>query len=259
MSANGSTAIAAWIAGAGRLPRRGRAGDRRREAIAQAVPRLDVDRLLRVVAQRLAQFLDAGDQRVVADHRAAPHAGEQLLLGHGLARPLEQRAEHQRGLARELDLGVVLPEPRGRGLESKASEGDCDCMRSRRNPGVVPGFGSPAPRRLLSHQNRRNKARQGGFREASRASSSTASPVTPCFSALSSTPSDSSAISGCRNRMDSPRDVPLGTALAMTSACSRCLPCSTASWRGRPSSAGGRASFPKRRSAAPMCCSRRWR
>src|SRR5687768_14343913 len=102
------------------------------------MPGLDVDRLFRVVAQRPAQLLDAGDECVVADHGAAPDAGEQLALGHGFAPTLEQRSEYQRGLARELDLGVVLPESGARGLESKVSEGVIHQIpaKSRRSPGI---------------------------------------------------------------------------------------------------------------------------
>jgi 3-methyladenine DNA glycosylase/8-oxoguanine DNA glycosylase len=76
-------------------------------------------RLLRVVAQRLAHLLHAGDQRVVADHRAAPHVREQILLGHRRAGLLEQRAEHLRGLARQLDLGAVSQSRAGR-LEAES-------------------------------------------------------------------------------------------------------------------------------------------
>ena len=47
-----------------------------------------------------------------------------------------------------------------------------------------------------------------------------------------------------------------GRPCSSTSDCSRSSPCSTASWRGRPSSAGGRATCRSRRNAAPTCCSR---
>ncbi len=128
------------------LPGRRRARYRRGESVAQPVPGFDVDGLLRVVAQRLAQFLHAGDERVVTHHRAAPYAGEQFLLGNRRARAFQQRRQHQRGLAREPDFRVVFPEPRTRGLEAETAE--CDLwlhaipVKSRRCPGT-PGPGCP--------------------------------------------------------------------------------------------------------------------
>ena len=44
-----------------------------------------------------------------------------------------------------------------------------------------------------------------------------------------------------------------------TRCCSASSPSSTASWRGRPSSAGGRASCRMPSSARPMCCLPAWR
>src|SRR5690606_16681353 len=52
---------------------------------------------------------------------------------------------------------------------------------------------------------------------------------------------------------------PLAPRWPSTSPCSACSRSSTAAWRGRGSSAGGRGSCPPRSSAAPTCCCRAWR
>ena len=96
---NGSTAIAGSCCDDSRgLGRLGRSAPRqvRNEAVAVAMPSLDVARLLGVVAERLAQLLDAGGQGVVADDGVAPDRGEQLLLGDGLAGTLHQQPEDRR-------------------------------------------------------------------------------------------------------------------------------------------------------------------
>ncbi len=94
------------------------------EAVATPVARLDEPGVLRVVAQRLAQFLDAGDERIVADHSAAPHMREQFFLAHRLSRAREQCAQHRRSFQCELDLAFPEPQSRGLGLEAKTVEID---------------------------------------------------------------------------------------------------------------------------------------
>src|SRR4051812_41918662 len=103
------------------------------------MPRLDELGLLRVVAERLAQLLDARDQRVVAHDRAAPDFAKQLVLAHRLAGARDEQAEHARGLGRELDLALAGPQSRGRGLEAEAGESQW-CVHvpanSRNSPGT---------------------------------------------------------------------------------------------------------------------------
>ena len=207
----GSTAIAgrsvAQLRARGAAPRR-RLRQLRDEAVAVAMPGLDVARLLGVVPERLAQFLDAGGEGVVADDGVAPDRGEQLLLGDRLAGALHQQPQHRRGFARELDLALVGPQPGRRGLEAIASEADVlahDAQRSRRNPGVRPGL---AGRAFVAfwHITGAPTSRAGFILGGSWPwssvcrSSSTAWSATPSSSPRSSTPSASSATSGCRNR-----------------------------------------------------------
>ena len=57
------------------------------------------------VAERLADVLDALDERVVGARSAAPDRIEQLLLGDELACTLDQMIEDVEGLRPQLDLG----------------------------------------------------------------------------------------------------------------------------------------------------------
>src|SRR5688572_32906621 len=53
--------------------------DRRDQAVAALRYRLDVTRLLRIIAERLAQLDDRLRERVVADHDSRPDEAEQLV------------------------------------------------------------------------------------------------------------------------------------------------------------------------------------
>ena len=71
------------------------------EAIAAARYRLDVARLLRVVAERRPHFADRRLEHRVGDEPMAPDGVEQLVLRHQLAGLARQCAEHGERLRRE--------------------------------------------------------------------------------------------------------------------------------------------------------------
>src|SRR6187397_2841846 len=86
--------------------------------------RLDVARFSRIIAERLAQFLDARRQRVVANDAVAPHRGEQVMFGYRFAGARDKHRENRRSLRRELDFALTGPESLRQRLESKTIEGD---------------------------------------------------------------------------------------------------------------------------------------
>ena len=82
--------------------------DRSHEAIAAAHDIDDVAGARLAVAQRLAQRRDMDPKIGVVDHDARPHAIQQLLLGHRLAGPLQQRQQKIHRAAAEAALLVAL-------------------------------------------------------------------------------------------------------------------------------------------------------
>jgi hypothetical protein len=88
------------------------------------VSRFDEARLSRIVPERLAQFLNARGQGVVADDDFAPHGSEEILLADGMARAPDEQAQHLGRLPGQLDLDFPGPQPAGRGLEGTATEAD---------------------------------------------------------------------------------------------------------------------------------------
>ena len=129
MLSNGSTAIEGWSgSGRARAPCRrrilGRADGLADEPVAAPVQRLDVARPARIVRERAAQLLDAGDERRVADRGLGPHRGEQLILGDHLAGPLGEEGQQRERLGREPDLARAGHQSAAR-VETIASEGKC--------------------------------------------------------------------------------------------------------------------------------------
>ena len=77
------------------------------EAVTAAVQRLDIPRPPRMVAERLAQFLDARHQRGIAHGDLGPHRAEQLLLGDDLAGTAGHVGQQRKGLGGEPHLAVA--------------------------------------------------------------------------------------------------------------------------------------------------------
>ena len=171
--------------------RRGHQRDRRHEAIAAPVRRLDVGRRLRIVAEGLADLADADLERGVAHEHAGPHHVEELLLGHQPAGVPRQVVQHAERLGREghgpavaLERGVLHVEPVGpedqRGSVvhwAGGSRGRTACPRPqstsgrRRSASAAPAAAAaptrPAAARQLIGRIEVRRLAGGGVRQAS--------------------------------------------------------------------------------------------
>ena len=96
--------------------------DRRDEAVAAPVQRLDVRRRLRVVAERLAQHADRLGQRRVGDERVLPDRVDQLLPVDDLAGALQQQLEHAEHARRQRDLRAVAAQQPAVRIEGERAE-----------------------------------------------------------------------------------------------------------------------------------------
>jgi len=119
--------------GVARFRRGGRDGRRGDEPVAAAVQCLDVAWAPRVVPQRLADLLDAGHQRGVADRRVRPDRGEQLILGDDPSGALGQTAQESQRFRREPD-----------GPRACRESAAIEAVRAERNGLILHRFPLPA-------------------------------------------------------------------------------------------------------------------
>ena len=96
--------------------------NRRNEPVAAPRRRLDVARLARVVAQRLAQLVHHVLQRRFVDVAVAPHRIEQRVLGYQLARAARQLAQHLEGARRHVDGLAVAAQQSLRFVDAEVPE-----------------------------------------------------------------------------------------------------------------------------------------
>src|SRR5690606_38231453 len=92
------------------------------EAIAAPRHGLDVARLVRVVAQDAAQFVDVAAQQLFVDGDIAPDAFEQFFLGYEPARILNENAQHFGGLGPQRYALSIPPQRSGGEIEAKGAE-----------------------------------------------------------------------------------------------------------------------------------------
>ena len=83
---------------------------------------LDEARVLRVVSERLTQFLDARCEHVVTDCRITPDGREQIFPRNRLCSARDQQLQDRGGLRGESDLSLAGPEPSARRVETMATE-----------------------------------------------------------------------------------------------------------------------------------------
>ncbi len=96
------------------------------EPVPAAMRGLDVLRRLGVVAHRLAKLPDAGLEHRIADVGRGPDAVEQLLLGHQLARVLDEKPQDGKRLRPQRDPLRAFPQAFIRQVETKSTE--CDLV-----------------------------------------------------------------------------------------------------------------------------------
>jgi hypothetical protein len=111
--------------------------------VAIAVPRLDITRLLGVVAQRLAQLLNAGGQRIVADDGPLQTAAINSCLVTGWPARSSSSPSTPAACASASARACRPTTGRGRGLVAIAIEAEvltAHPQQSRRNPGIRPGL-----------------------------------------------------------------------------------------------------------------------
>ena len=84
--------------------------------------RADVDRFLRPVAERLADFLDPLRQRVLGNGRVRPYGIEQLLLGEGAASLTHEEREDLERLRRQRHGCLAAHHAERRGIEHERAE-----------------------------------------------------------------------------------------------------------------------------------------
>ena len=92
------------------------------KTISAAVDRLDIARLLRVVAERLPQEADRLGQRRIGDERILPDRIDQLLARDDLAWPRDEQAEHADDARRQRYFLAGAPEQLVRRIEDEGAE-----------------------------------------------------------------------------------------------------------------------------------------
>lgn len=101
--------------------------------------RLEVARLTRVVAECVAELLDAGGQSRVADGSVGPYEIEELLLGDDASGTLSEHGEDGERFWREMHLVRAAREALG-WIQAKTAKSNHAGAptRSQRNPGSLP-------------------------------------------------------------------------------------------------------------------------
>jgi hypothetical protein len=74
-----------------------------------AAPRHRLDDLLLDIAERAPDVTDAARDRVVCHHEPRPDGGDQLVLGHDVARVAHQEGERIEGQRSQFDVGARAP------------------------------------------------------------------------------------------------------------------------------------------------------
>jgi hypothetical protein len=92
------------------------------EAVAAAMHGLDEPRDLRLVAQHLAQLLDANRGHRIADRDLRPHGVQQSLLGHKLTRVIDEIEQYVEGFAPQAYLLLASPKLSIHRVEAKRGE-----------------------------------------------------------------------------------------------------------------------------------------
>ena len=87
-----------------------------------AVDRADHPLVAPVVADRLADLLDAGRQRRFGDESVAPHPVQQLLLGHDPCALLDEGDENGEDLRLDGDLTAVAEQLLGVSVQHRCAE-----------------------------------------------------------------------------------------------------------------------------------------
>ena len=100
------------------------ARERRDEAVAAAVERLNVDGLLRIVAERLSERADRLGERRIGDERILPDRVDQILPRDHLTRPRDEVSEHAKDPGRQRDLAAGAPQQAVGRVEGKWAERD---------------------------------------------------------------------------------------------------------------------------------------